>query len=100
MSWIKPESLDRARGHVGRIAARLATAGVGSATLARLQADLATEFDVNPKTGWLVIPSDKAARLQSTAAELETALHNGHALHLGDIDLPQLRYLLSEELVG
>ena len=100
MSWIKPAALDRARGHVGRIALRLASAGVASSTLAQLRNDLSATFPVNPKTGWLVIPSDQATALQSKAAELETVLRNAGALHLGDYDLPQLRYLLSEEVVG
>jgi hypothetical protein len=100
VSWIKPSALDQARGHVNRIAARLASVGIGSSTLKRLQADLATSFSVNPKTGWLVIPDEQATRLQTAASDLETVLRNGHALHLGDYDLPQLRYLLSTEIVG
>lgn len=100
MSWIKPEAVDRARGHVDRIASRVASSNFASSTLARLQADLATKFEVNPKTGWLVVPADQAVRLQSTAAELETVLQRNGALHLGGVELAQLRYLLSESLVG
>jgi hypothetical protein len=100
MSWIEPAALARARGHVERISARLSAVGMASSTLARLQTGLAAEFSVNSKTGWLVIPNEQVTQLQSTAAELETVLQNGQALHLGDFDLSQLRYLLSEEIVG
>ena len=100
MSWIKPDALARARGHVARIAARLSTVGMASSTLDRLTSDLAGDFPFNPASGWLTIPNEQVKRLQSAAADLETALRDGQALHLGDIDLPQLRYLLSEEIIG
>ena len=100
MSWIKPDVLSRARGHVSRIRARVTAVGMGSSTLDRLESNLAGNFPVNPKTGWLIIPSEQVTGLQTAAAELEVTLKLGNALHLGDIDLPQLRYLLSEEVVG
>jgi hypothetical protein len=100
MSWIAPAALARARGHVGQIAARLAGAGLRSSTVAQLQADLDVIFEVNPKTGYFIIPNDHVTQLQSRAAELESVLWANNALPLGDHDLAQLRYLLSEEIVG
>lgn len=100
MAWITPDALGRARGHVARIAARLKAVGIGSSTLTRLQKGLSDSFPADGSTGRLVLSAEQVAQLQSAAADLETVLREGQALHLGDFDLPQLRYLLSEEVVG
>jgi hypothetical protein len=98
--WITPEALDRARGHAAAISARITAAGFGSSTLARIQDDLASELPVDPKTGWIVLTGAAVTQLRADAAALETLLRERSALRLGDHDLPQLRYLLSEEVVG
>lgn len=100
MAWINPKTLLRAQGQVTRMAASLRGAGFQSSTLAALESELNAEFELNPKTGWLVFPDPTLSRVRTLANELELLLQSRKALYLVNPELPQLRYLLSQEVVG
>lgn len=100
MPYLHPTALDRARRHVSQIATRLSTTHLDAKTITTLQAELATQFEANRKTGYLIVPSDQVIRLQTAAANLEAELRAAELLHLGDFNLPQLRYLLAEDVIG